>query len=320
MLSLSVEKNNGEVNLNEIIDLVKLSSEHLHHNALGDHAWLDLTQGGRSSIAGYIARETGHSHIVGYAQISQGSNSWALEYVIHPGHYDDCVQIGTLLLKQALEEIKIHGGGHVHVWVPKPDHNSDLIALNNNMSKGRQVIQMRRDITDLKSPQPTEVLHQSLNAKFQNTEFTISSLRTKQDESDWLELNNTAFGQHPEQGNWDQEIFNQRKNSDWFDAEGLLLCRHRDSKVLSASCWVKIHNHHQNRFGEIYVIAVSPRFQGQKLGKMMLEAGLIFMKSRLLNSAMLYVDSTNVKAIGMYEKFGFTKDHNDQAYVMDIPQ
>ena len=40
---------------------------------LNDHLWLDLREGGRTGFAGLIARDDGHSHIVGYCQISRGN-------------------------------------------------------------------------------------------------------------------------------------------------------------------------------------------------------------------------------------------------------
>lgn len=318
MLSISVEKNTGESNLNEIIDLIRLSSEHLHHNALGDHAWLDLVQGGRSSVAGFIAKEYNHPHIVGYAQLSKGSDSWALEYVIHPGHYDNCVMIGTELLKFALRDLELQGGGHIHMWVPKPDANSDLIAANNNMTKGRVVIQMKLDLSDKDFNGFTVSDKNPVNVHINEAFYNITYLKNDQDETDWLTLNNAAFDQHPEQGNWDHTILKQRKSAEWFENRGFLLCREAITNELVASCWVKIHDHHENKAGEIYVIAVNPNYKGKKLGETMLKAGLAYMKGRKLNLAILYVDSENKTAINLYEKFGFTEDHVDQAYVIDL--
>ncbi len=323
MNSISIQKNTGESNLTEIIDLIRLASNHLEHNALGDHSWLDLTQGGRSSVGGFIAKLDGHSHIVGYCQISKGPTSWGLEYVIHPGHLFNSIQIGTALIKHALNEIIAEGGGHVHMWVPKPDEISDAIASTNNMKKARQVIQMRCDIFDIEE---LSGLTKDLNidksvvtsVKDLDQHLILTYLKTQQDEQDWLKLNNEAFYKHPEQGNWDHQIFNQRKKADWFDPKGLLLCRDTATGELVGSCWIKIHDHHDLKAGEIYVIAVSPNFQGRKIGKFLMKCGLSYMKSIGLKKAMIYVDSNNLTAIKLYEQFGFKQDHIDQAYVIDL--
>ena len=50
------------------------------HQALADHQWLDLVQGGRAGFAGLVAWEPGHPHPVAYAQVSRGNDSWGLSW------------------------------------------------------------------------------------------------------------------------------------------------------------------------------------------------------------------------------------------------
>ena len=60
---------------------------HFTYERLRDeHAWLDLVQGGREGFAGLIAWQDGHAHPVGYAQVTRGSGSWGIEYVVDPHH------------------------------------------------------------------------------------------------------------------------------------------------------------------------------------------------------------------------------------------
>ena len=53
-------------------ELLAAASEADAHPALGEHAWLDLVQGGREGFASLVAWEPGHAHPVGYAQLSLG--------------------------------------------------------------------------------------------------------------------------------------------------------------------------------------------------------------------------------------------------------
>src|SRR5438094_9473350 len=85
------------------------------HRPLGEHQWLDLVQGGREGFAGLVAWEPGHDHPVGYAQLTRGTGSWALEFVVDPHHRLPGCPIGHDLVRSALEEVRAEGGGHVHL-------------------------------------------------------------------------------------------------------------------------------------------------------------------------------------------------------------
>ena len=67
------------------------------------------------------------------------------------------------------------------------------------------------------------------------------------------------------------------------------------------------------------MIAVDPAFQGLGLGRQLLLAGLEWLAGRGLPMAMLYVDASNESAVKLYRDIGFTVDHVDRAYVVDIP-
>jgi mycothiol synthase len=67
------------------------------------------------------------------------------------------------------------------------------------------------------------------------------------------------------------------------------------------------------------VIAVDPAFQGLGLGRQLLLAGLEWLAGRGLPTAMLYVDAGNEAAVKLYHDIGFTVDHIDRAYVVDVP-
>ena len=98
------------------------------HAALDEHAWLDLVQGGRGGFAGLVAWEDGHDHPVGYAQVTRGAGSWALEFVVDPHHRVPGNTIGLDLVQAAIRIIAAEGGGHVHMWVNQPRPEHDRIA------------------------------------------------------------------------------------------------------------------------------------------------------------------------------------------------
>lgn len=282
--------------------LLEVAEEADAHRPLGEHQWLDLVQGGRRGFAGFVAWQEGHGHPVGYAQLTQGPGTWSLEYAVDPHHRErQGLAIATDLLRSAIEVVGREGGGHVHLWVPKPDDMHERAAAAVGLHRGRELFQMRR-------PLPME------------ERTSLEPLRTfvpGRDEEAWLEVNNRAFAWHPEQGGWDMATLKERQSEDWFDPEGFLL-HERDGR-LAGFCWTKVHAGHQPPLGEIYVIAVDPDFHGLGLGRSLVLAGLQHLDSRGITVGMLYVDAENVPAVTLYRRLGFSVDHVDRAYTGDIP-
>jgi mycothiol synthase len=136
------------------------------------------------------------------------------------------------------------------------------------------------------------------------------------DEAAWLEVNNRAFADHPEQGRWKLETLLDREAESWFDPGGLLL--HEGSGRLDGFCWTKVHAGLTPPIGEVYVIAVDPAARGAGLGRALLLAGLDLLAGQGLSGAMLYVDSGNRAATNLYTDAGFHIDHIDRAYVGEV--
>ncbi|MGH9132205.1 MAG: mycothiol synthase, partial [Acidimicrobiales bacterium] len=228
-----------------------------------------------------------------------------VELVIDPHHRDTASSVGTELLGAALDEVANEGGGHVHLWVPKPRAEHDLIAAANGLVRGRELLQMRRE------------LPLSLPASLPASEdLAVRGFRVGEDEQAWLEVNNRAFAQHPEQGGWTIQTLLRREHEAWFDPAGLLL--HEVDGRLAGFCWTKVHADLTPPLGEIYVLAVDPEHQGSGLGRRLVVAGLGWLADAGLVTAMLYVDSVNVAALSLYRDLGFGVDHTDRAYVGDV--
>jgi mycothiol synthase len=295
---VKIERRVAEEDIAAISGLLHVALHADEHLPLGEHKWLDLVQGGRSGFSGFVARET-RGRIVGYAHLSRGPTSWAIEFVVHPAHRGAEEAIGTQLVGAALKEIAGEGGGHVHVWIPKPGPDDDALAAANGLKRGRELLQMRRPLP-VEGPPPV---------------LEVRPFRPGVDEAAWLEVNNRAFDSHPEQGAWDLETIERREQEPWFDPAGFLV--HEVDGLLAGSCWTKVHPD-DPPIGEIYVISVDPAFQGRGLGRALVLAGLAHLAALGIDTGMLYVDAANRRAVDLYHRLGFTVDHVDRAYVGDV--
>lgn len=278
------------------------------HPALDEHTWLDLVQGGREGFAGLVAWDSGHDHPVGYAQVSRGKDSWALEFVVDPHHRVPGSTIGLDLARAAADVIRDEGGGHLHLWVSQPRPEHDRVAAAIGLRPGRVLYQMRR-------PLPVEASVRGA------AEAGVGPLETRAfrpgvDEEAWLEVNNRAFAWHPEQGGWDLDTIKAREDQPWFDPTGFLV--HTEGARIAGFCWTKVHADHEPPLGEIYVIAVDPDFAGQGLGRRLVLAGLDHLWRTGVGTGMLYADAGNAAAVKLYIDLGFVVNHIDQAYVGDL--
>jgi len=289
----------GESDVAEVSELVAAVTAADGHRPLGEHKWLDLVHGGRKGFAGFVARDGDRGRLVGYAQVSHGHRTWGVEVVVPPELREAKHAVVGDLLSAALAEIGHQGGGHVHLWVPKPTPAWDEVASACGLARGRDLLQMRR----------------ALPLSDETPRVAVRSFVVGQDESAWLEVNNRAFAGHPEQGNWDLDTLLEREAEPWFDPDGFLL-HERDGR-LAASCWTKVHRGPPD-VGEIYVIGVDPGFQGLGLGRALVLSGLEHLTDVGLHTAMLYVDGANHTAVSLYRSLGFDVDHVDRAYTGDV--
>lgn len=116
-----------------------------------------------------------------------------------------------------------------------------------------------------------------------------------------LAVNTAAFAHHPEQGALDAAGLAERMAEPWFDPAGLLLAVDDDGELLGFH-WTKQHD---GAVGEVYVLGVSPAAQGRGLGKVLTVAGLQHLAARGVAEVLLYVESDNAPARGLYERLGF---------------
>jgi mycothiol synthase len=124
-----------------------------------------------------------------------------------------------------------------------------------------------------------------------------------------LAVNAAAFAHHPEQGGLDAAGLAARMDEDWFDPDGLIVAV-EDGRMLGFHWTKRIGD-----LGEVYVVGVDPAAQGRGLGGRLLQAGLDHLAETGCREAILYVDSADTVAVGMYVSAGFGVAHRDVLYV-----
>ena len=130
--------------------------------------------------------------------------------------------------------------------------------------------------------------------------YAVRGFRTG-DEAEVLRVNAAAFAHHPEQGSMDAGELAERMAEPWFDPAGLLVADAGDR--LLGFHWTKRHS---ATLGEVYVVGIDPASQGLGLGKLLVDAGLRHLRDGGADEVLLYVESDNAPAVGLYEGLGFT--------------
>ena len=287
----------------QVLSLIKAAQEFDNTPAIAEHVLLHLRHGGDKADSHLVLQKD--NQVIAYAHLDKTDQvaGPSVELVIHPDHRRS--GIGTQLLKSAIETC----GQKLRLWSHGDLPQARQLAQSNNFIKMRTVIQMSKDLTEV-SPI--------------NTDYQIRSFLPDLDNQAWLSLNNKAFANHPEQGNWSEADLSIRIKEDWFDEKGFFVAQDKDQLI--GFCWTKIHgghshshetdsDHHDHEpIGEIYVMAVSEEYEGRSIGKALTITGLNYLKYQGLSTAMLYVDEDNQKAVNLYKSLGFVESGKDVMY------
>jgi mycothiol synthase len=287
----------------QVLSLIKTAEDFDNTPAIAEHVLLHLRHGGDKADSHLVLQKG--NQVIAYAHLDKTDQvaGPSVELVIHPDHRRS--GIGSQLLKSAIDIC----GQKMRLWSHGDLPAARQLAQSNNFTKVRTVIQMSKDLTQI-SPI--------------NTDYQIRSFLPDLDNHAWLTLNNQAFANHPEQGNWSEADLSIRVNEDWFDEKGFFVAQDKDQLI--GFCWTKIHgghshthetdsNHHDHEpIGEIYVTAVSKEYEGRSIGKALTITGLNYLKYQGLTSAMLYVDEENKKAVNLYKSLGFVESGKDVMY------
>lgn len=265
------------------------------HAPLGEHKYLDLLHAEFERITGFVGEMDGIG-IVAYvaATPTQEAGTWAAEFAVHPHHRDDlrsCVE-------HVVEWVRSSGGSRIRVWAYRPEFSDALESAGFVLE--RQLHQQTRNL-------PIEAGRVLIPG------LALRPFEPGRDDLAWLELNALAFQGHPENGAWDREVLADRMAQGWFDPGGFLMLW--DDRSLAGFCWTKMVD---QVTGEIYVLAVDPQRQGRGLGAYLLEEGIRAIQSRGGERVILYVDSENERGLRLYRRFGFSTDHTDRSYLLEL--
>jgi mycothiol synthase len=257
---------------------------------LSEHVTLHLRRGG-DPAARHLLLWHGDS-LVGYAHLDLTDEvaGGSAELAVLP---DDHSAERARMLVDALARAS---GGRLRVWAHGADSTSARLMRNLGYTDDRVLLQLRRSLfAALPEPQWPDGV----------------SLRTfvvDQDEAEWLAVNNRAFADHPDQSDWTLDDIRLREQEPWFDPAGFFLAE-RDGAIVGFH-WTKVHGsaeHAHSPIGEVYVVGVDPTMQGARLGTALTLAGLTHLRSRGLDTVMLYVDESNQSAVHVYERLGFAR-------------
>jgi len=271
---------------------------------LSEHVMLHLRYGGDTDARHLLARDDGRLVGYGHIDVSDAVAGSAAELAVLPdarGHGRAGAMVERLL-KEAPD-------GRLRLWAHGQQPAAAALARRWGFRRERVLWQMRRSLF---APLPAPRLPAGIG---------LRPFVPGQDEQAWTEVNNRAFADHPDQGHWGIEEVRTREHEPWFDPAGFIIAEREDGTIAGFH-WTKVHGgghgaHDHEPIGEVYIVGVDPSAQGLGLGPALTLAGLRHLRSRGLAQAMLYVDESNVRAIAVYERLGFTRWDTDVSFARD---
>ncbi len=285
---------------------------------LSEHVLLHLAAGGDADTRNLLSREG--ERVVAYAHLDvtdavEGSSA---ELVVAPDARGR--GYGRAFVQSLLEQSP---DGRLRLWAHGDLAAAGRLASSLGFRRSRVLFQMRRSLAG--EPFPEVRLPDGVS---------VRTFEVGQDEQAWTDLNNRAFADHPDQGGWSLQEVALREREPWFDPKGFFLAE-RGGRLIG-SHWTKVHGghgggephdhdghlrthpdseHHDHPpIGEVYIVAVDPAEQGRGLGPALTLLGLHSLRSRGLDSVLLYVDESNAAAVRVYENLGFTQHAVDVMY------
>jgi len=252
---------------------------------------LAAVHGGDARV--FPAQDDSGRDLVGVAVALAGDPA---EVVVNPG--DRGRGLGTALVRAAVD-------GQGAVWAYGNLPAARAVATRLDLQPTRVLLQMRRalPIEPTTAPLPAGV--------------RLRTFEPGRDETAFLGVNARAFATHPEQGRLDLAGLRDEMAQDWFDPSGFFLAVADPGEQILGFHWTKVHPHDENvagPIGEIYVLGVDPEAQVRGLGGVLADAGLRHLAERDLRTVMLYVEQDNVRAVRLYERFGFAVHRSNVVY------
>jgi mycothiol synthase len=285
----------GVAELREVLELLDAAKTADHRDPISEAPLLAL-RGRVPDAVHLLVREEGH--LAGYAALDTDLTSG--ELVVAP------MRRRHGLGRAMVAELRQAGGDKLRLWAHGDTNAQQAFAQALGARRVRELLLMRlRPIpAALPRPQQTAVT------------WKLRRFRPGLDEDAWVDLNAAAFADHPEQGAIRRDGFELRMRESWFDPAGLILAEAppRLGGGLAGFVWTKVVGESGTK-GEIYVLGVHPRFQGQGLGTTLLRAALVHLRELGAVTAILYVEGEG-QARHVYERMGFETVSKDVQYAL----
>lgn len=198
-------------------------------------------------------------------------------------------------------------GERYGVWAHGDLEPARRLADKLGLERVRDLWQMSRDVT------AQDTFDVELPEGFAAHAFDGSDEQA----AEWLAVNAAAFVDHPEQGRMTMADMRERMAEEWFDPAGLILVRDESTGDLAASHWTK--REPGSEVGEVYVVAVAPRYQGRGIAGPLTDLGLQYLAEQGVRRIELYVEGDNEPAKATYTRRGFTRSAHDVTYLHARP-
>jgi mycothiol synthase len=298
--------------VDQITQLLNSATDFDGVRPLSEHAWLHLRSGesGLHVLGKFDEEIAGYAH-VDVTDLVEGTSA---ELAVSPDSRNR--GMGQALVEQAL---KLSPDGRLRLWAHGLTIGAQSLADSLDFALSRSLWQMRRSLF---APLPPAQIPAGV---------TIRAFDPATDIAGVLAVNARAFAELPDQGNWTEDDILVRLEESWFNAAGFFIAVDTQTDIILGFHWTKVHGsrvhssgvlasgehvpeHSHEAIGEVYVLAVDPENRVSGLGRALTALGLTYLRSLGLRAAMLYVDSSNERAISLYESLKFVHWDTDVMY------
>ena len=181
------------------------------HAPIGEHKYLMLFQGEPGRVVGLIGEEQGK--VMAYVALTPGARRgwWGMEVAVDPHHR--AAATFAALFEAGSSEAARQGGAGLRAWLFQP--RLAEVALRAGFQAERELLKLERQL-------PGGFADARRGAAMPDG-VTLAPFVPDRDEQAWLDVNNAAFTDHPENGQWTVEILKHRMSQPWFRVEDMLM-------------------------------------------------------------------------------------------------
>ena len=298
-ISTVVYEQLDSTDISQISTLLNQVTEFDGVRPLSEHAWLHLRKNdGGKHVVGFIGEKlAGYAH-VDITDLVEGTSA---ELAVSPEHRN--LGVGHALVNKATQ---LSPDGRLRLWAHGLTAGAQSLADSLDFRLSRSLWQMRRSLF---APLPLAHVPEGVRIRSFDPATDIPGI---------LAVNARAFAELPDQGGWTENDIAVRLAEPWFLAAGFFVALDSSTDAIIGFHWTKVHgsghDHGHEAIGEVYVLAVDPEAHIRGLGRALTIIGLTHLRGLGLRAAMLYVDSSNERAISLYESLGFVHWDTDVMY------